>query len=218
MVASERMANEDAVREHVKKPEHVPDVTAHTARLLVITPLRIERAAVRRGLPEALVLRSGMGAARARAAALAATRIPADAVAVAGFCGAVAGGLRAGDVVVASEVRGSAGVTACESGSVVEALATLGIERVRVGPVASVDHLVRGAERAVLAGEGALAVDMESAWLAPAAAGRPFAVLRVVLDTPAREIHRPLTALADGIAAWRALRRAAPALALWARP
>ena len=29
----------------------------------------------------------------------------------------------------------------------------------------SVDHLVHGAERARLAGEGALAVDMESAWL-----------------------------------------------------
>jgi 4-hydroxy-3-methylbut-2-enyl diphosphate reductase len=196
----------------------VADVNAHNARLLVIAPLRIERMAVRRGLPEALVLRSGMGAARARSAALAATRIPADAVAVAGFCGAVAGGLRAGDVVVASEVRGPAGVTGCASGPVVAALAALGIERVRVGPVASVDHLVRGAERGVLAGEGALAVDMESAWLAPAAAGRPFAVLRVVLDTPAREIHRPPTALADGLAAWRALRRAAPALALWARP
>ena len=194
------------------------DVHAHNARLLVISPLRLERAAVRHGLPEALVLRSGMGAVRARSAALVAARIPADAVAVAGFCGAVAGGMRAGDVVVASEVRGPAGSTPCESGPVVVALAALGIERVRVGPVASIDHLVRGAERGVLAGEGALAVDMESAWLAPGAAGRPFAVLRVVLDTPAREMHRPLTALADGLAAWRALRRAAPALALWARP
>jgi len=195
----------------------VADVNVHNARLLDITPLRIESAAVRRGLPEALVLRSGLGSARARSTALVAARIPADAVAVAGFCGAVAEGLHAGDVVVASEVRGPARVTACSSGPVVAALVALGIERVRVGPVASIDHLVRGAERGVLADEGALAVDMESAWLAPAAAGRPFAVLRVVLDTPAREIHRPLTALADGIAAWRALRRAAPALAMWAR-
>jgi 4-hydroxy-3-methylbut-2-enyl diphosphate reductase len=57
---------------------------------------------------------------------------------------------------------------------------------------------------------------MESAWLAPAAAGRPFAVLRVVLDTPSREVFRPFATLAGGVAAWRALRRAAPALALWA--
>ena len=76
---------------------------------------------------------------------------------------------------------------------------------------------MRGAERFALAGEGVLAVDMESAWLAPAATGRPFAVLRVVLDTPAREIYRPLATLAGGLTAWRALRRAAPALALWAR-
>ena len=68
---------------------------------------------MRRGLPGALVLRSGMGAARSRSAALAAARMPADAVAVAGFCGAVAAGLRPGDVVVASEVRGPGGVTAC---------------------------------------------------------------------------------------------------------
>jgi 4-hydroxy-3-methylbut-2-en-1-yl diphosphate reductase len=192
-------------------------VNAHNARLLLIAPLRIERAAVRRGLPEALVLRSGMGAARARSTALVAARIPAGAVAVVGFCGAVTGDLHAGDVVVASEVRGPAGVTGCASGPVAAALAALGIEGIRVGPVASVDHLVRAAERRVLAGEGALAVDMESAWLAPAAAGRPFAVLRVVVDTPARELYRPLATVAGGLAAWQALRRAVPALALWAR-
>ena len=156
-------------------------------RLLVVAPMRIERLAVRPGLPEALVLRSGVGAARARAAALAGALIPAGAVAVAGFCGAVAAGLRPGDVVVASELRGAAGVTALASGPLVAALTALGIERVRVGPVASADHVVRGAERGVLGGEGVLAADMESAWLAPAAAGRPFAVLRVVLDTPERE-------------------------------
>jgi hypothetical protein len=40
--------------------------------------------------------------------------------------------------------------------------------------------------------------------------------LRVVLDTPERELHRPLATLAGGVTAWRSLRRAAPALALWA--
>ena len=144
------------------------------ARLLVITPMRIERAAVRHGLPDALVVRCGMGAARARAAAPLAASLPAAAVAVAGFCGAVDEGLRPGDVVVASEVRGPESVTRCASGPLVAALAALGIGRVRVGPVASVDHLVRGAQRGVLAGAGVLAVDMESAWLAPAAAGSPL--------------------------------------------
>ena len=109
------------------------------------------------------------------------------------------------------------GVVHCRAEPVVAALAALGIAHVHVGPVASVDHLVHGAERRVLADEGVLAVDMESAWLAPAAVGRPFAVVRVVLDTPAREIYRPLATLAGGLQAWPALRRAAPALALWAR-
>jgi 4-hydroxy-3-methylbut-2-en-1-yl diphosphate reductase len=194
----------------------VADANANSARLLVIAPLRIERTAVRRGLPGALVLRSGVGAGRARATAQLAARIPAAAVAVAGFCGAVGEGLRAGDVVIASEVRGPEGVTPCASEPLAAALAALGIERVHVGPLASVDHLVRGAQRGLLAGEGALAVDMESAWLASAAAGRPFAVMRVVLDTPAREIYRPLATLTGGLKAWQALRRAVPALALWA--
>ena len=195
----------------------MPGLNTHDARLLVIAPLRIERAALRCGLPGALVLHSGMGAARSRAAASSAACIPAVAVAVAGFCGAVSGGMLPGDVVVASEVRGPEGVTTCEARPVVAALAALGIENVRVGPVASVDHVVGGAERRALAAGGALAADMESAWLAPAAAGRPFAVLRVVLDTPERELSRPLTTLAGALAAWRALRRAAPALALWAQ-
>jgi 4-hydroxy-3-methylbut-2-enyl diphosphate reductase len=158
-----------------------------------------------------------MGAARARSAGLAAARIPADALAVVGFCGATTGGLRAGDVVVASEVRGPDGVTECAARPVVEALAAVGVERVHVGPVVSADHVVHGPERAVLAAEGAFAADMESAWLAPGAAGRPFTVVRVVLDTPASELRRPWAMLSGAVAAWLALRRAAPALALWAR-
>ena len=193
------------------------DVNAHIVRLLVLTPLRIEQAAVRRGLPGAMVLRSGMGAANARAAAFVAAGIPAAAVAVAGFCGAVAGDPRAGDVVVASEVRGPEGVTVCDVRPVVAALEAQGIERISVGPIASADHVVHGAERGALAAQGVLAADMESAWLAAGAAGRPLAVVRVVLDTPAREIYRPLATLAGGVAAWQALRQAAPALALWAQ-
>ena len=85
-----------------------------------------------------------------------------------------------------------------------------------MGPVASSFRPVWGAGRAAFADQGVLAADMESAWLAQAAAGRPFAVLRVVLDTPDRELYRPLATLTGAVAAWRTLRRAAPALALWA--
>jgi 4-hydroxy-3-methylbut-2-en-1-yl diphosphate reductase len=191
--------------------------TAGEGRLLAVAALRMERAAVRRSLPGALVLRCGMGAAQARAAVPLVARAPGDAVAVVGFCGAARQGLRAGDVVVASEVRGPEGVIACSSGPLVAALAALGIERVHVGPIASADHVVRGAERDLLARQGVLAVDMESAWLASGAAGRPFAVLRVVVDTPERELTRPLATLTGTLDAWRALRRAAPALSAWAQ-
>ena len=122
--------------ERDSEPATVADVNAHIVRLLVLTPLRIERAAVRRRLPGATVLCSGMGAADARAAAFVAAGMPADAVAVAGFCGAVAGGLRAGDIVVASEVRGPEGVTICDARSVVAALEAQGIGRISAGPIA----------------------------------------------------------------------------------
>lgn len=188
-----------------------------TARLLVVTPLRLERSAVRGRLPEALVVCSGMGAARATAAARAFAGIPFEALAVAGFCGAAAGHLLPGDVVVAAEVRGPDGIHECETAALVAALAAVGVARVRVGPLACADHVVRGAERRGLADAGALAADMESAWLAPAAAGRPFAVVRVALDTPARELSRPLATISGAVTAWRTLRRLAPALTLWAQ-
>ena len=185
-----------------------------SARLLVVTPLHLERSAVRCRLPGALVVRSGMGAARA-AAARSVAPLPFDALAVTGFCGATAGYLRPGEVVVASEVRGPDGVHGCETDRIVAALGAIGIARVHVGPLACADHVVRGDERARLAAQGVLAADMESAWLAPAAAGRPFAVVRVVLDTPARGLLRPAT-ISGALAAWRTLRRLAPALTLWA--
>ena len=186
-------------------------------RLLLLVPMAVEAAALRRTVPGATVLRTGVGPARAAAAAVKASRLAGAAVAVGGFCGALTDDLRPGDIVVASEVRGPYGQgVRCSSEPLVAALRERGLQRVFVGPVVSVDHVVRGAERAILAAGGALAVDMESAWLAPAAAGRPFAVLRVVVDTPAREVTRPLATLIAGIKAWRALRRAGPALGAWA--
>ncbi len=55
-------------------------------------------------------------------------------------------------------------------------------------------------------------MDMESAWLAPGAGERPFAVVRVITDTPARELTNPLLTVAGGARAMAALRRAAGAL------
>jgi 4-hydroxy-3-methylbut-2-en-1-yl diphosphate reductase len=56
---------------------------------------------------------------------------------------------------------------------------------------------------------------MESAWLAAGAAGGPFAVVRVVLDSPSHELFRP-QALAGALRAAGSLRRAsAIALRSW---
>ena len=61
---------------------------------------------------------------------------------------------------------------------------------------------------------GAIAADMESVWLAPGAGGRPFAVVRVIVDTPAREL-RNLPATGGAVRAAWVLRRAAGAVGGW---
>ncbi|HEX9334397.1 MAG TPA: 4-hydroxy-3-methylbut-2-enyl diphosphate reductase [Pseudonocardiaceae bacterium] len=183
--------------------------------LVVAAPLRLEAMALRRGLPAELVVRTGMGPARSRRAATALRARKPAALAVAGVCGALTDELAAGDVVVASEVRSTDGVVACPSAPLLAgALRALGL-RVRVGPIVSVDHVVQGAERAELAATGALAVDMESAMLAEAAEGRPFAVVRVVVDTPSKPLVRPAT-VATGLTAIATLGRLGPVLRAWA--
>ena len=88
-------------------------------------------------------------------------------------------------------------------------------EGLSVGPVVSTDHMVHRRERISLALSGAIAVDMETAMLAGAAGGAPFAALRVIVDTPARPLFHPAT-LVSGITALRVLSRAAPILRAWA--
>src|SRR5205814_10683412 len=92
----------------------------------------------------------------------------------------------------------------------------LAVEGVPVsrGPIVSVPKMSRGRERARLGEDGSIAVDMESAWLASAAAGRPFAALRAVVDTPSQELVR-FSTMPNGIKAYRALGRAVRALESW---
>jgi len=62
---------------------------------------------------------------------------------------------------------------------------------------------------------GAMAVDMESVWLAAGAAERPFAVVRVVLDSPSHELLR-VQAVGGALRAASSLRKVAAALHAWA--
>jgi 4-hydroxy-3-methylbut-2-enyl diphosphate reductase len=86
--------------------------------------------------------------------------------------------------------------------------------KVRTGRIACVSRLALGERRRELHAGGAVAVDMESAWLAGGAAGRPFGVVRVVLDSPSHELLRPQAA-AGAVRAARALRNVARSLHEW---
>jgi 4-hydroxy-3-methylbut-2-enyl diphosphate reductase len=173
----------------------------------VYAPLRLEQAALR-GAPATLrVVRTGMGPARAQA-----SRVASGPGVVAGVGGALTAEARPGDLVVASEVRGPDATVACPSAPLLAgALRRLGL-RVHVGATLSSPHLVNGGTARPVAGE-ALAVDMESAWLATP--GEPFAVVRAIVDTPQHPLWSVGTP-ARGVAALRALRRAVPALHQWA--
>jgi 4-hydroxy-3-methylbut-2-enyl diphosphate reductase len=117
--------------------------------------------------------------------------------------------LSPGDLVVATEVGG---VTCPSAPLLAGELRRAGL-RVHLGPVVTVDHLVRKGERAELAASGAILADMESAPLAAAAADRPLAVVRAVSDTP----DRPVAGIVSGgLAALRSLRAAAPVVERWA--
>jgi 4-hydroxy-3-methylbut-2-enyl diphosphate reductase len=168
----------------------------------VCTPLLVERLALGR-LPGVRVLRTGMGARPA---------LPAGAALVAGVAGSLSLDVRPGDVVVASEVRGAGDPVPVPSAAALAAgLRRLGL-RVHVGPIVSRPKPVDGPARVQLAATGALAVDMESAYLAPAEGA--FAVVRTIVDTPDHPLWRPGTII-RGIKALWALRRAAPAIAQW---
>ncbi len=94
----------------------------------------------------------------------------------------------------------------CAAGDVAAALANAGLPIAR-GTLVSTDHLVNGGEREALLAEGARAVDMESAYLSALATGRRFAVVRVVVDTPSRELGHALHTAAAGARALRILGR-----------
>lgn len=180
---------------------------------VVATALHVEQAALRGPVRPVEVVHTGMGARSARTAA--ALRGSASGVLLAGVAGGLADGVEAGDLVVASEVVQDGRRTAIPSAPLLAgALRRRGL-RVHLGPLACSPQVVTGRRRAELAATGALAVDMESSSCLDALAGRPFAVVRAVVDTAAHPLLRPGTA-ARGLAALSALRAAAPALVDWA--
>ena len=180
---------------------------------LICAPLRIEARAIRRGLRDSQtppeVLRTGYGTTRAARQAEGMSQRSFGQMMIMGVGGGLTADLSVGDLVVGTEV----GDVTCASAPLLAGeLRRAGLPA-RTGRIITVDHLIRGAQRAKLAAEGWLCVDMESAPLAAAAGDRPVAVIRAVSDTP----HRPLAGIVSGgLAALRSLRAAAPVTERWA--
>jgi 4-hydroxy-3-methylbut-2-enyl diphosphate reductase len=180
--------------------------------IVVAAPLALEELLIRSGARGAHVRKTGMGPEKSLAAAESLRREPGQALLVLGFCGGLDAQSRPGEVIVADEVlatgdEGHEPVRAsCASPArLAAALSAAGLT-VRRGPIVGVGRIATGERREQLRAAGALAVDMESAWLAAGAAGRPFDVVRVVLDSPSHELMRP-QALGGALAAARVLRR-----------
>ncbi|MGF1425915.1 1-hydroxy-2-methyl-2-butenyl 4-diphosphate reductase [Kitasatospora sp. LaBMicrA B282] len=198
-----------------------------TAPLLALCALRPEEWALRGGdWANALggppvLARTGMGPARAGQAVstlLAAAPQGYGAVLMTGFCAALAPGTSPGEVVVADSVHCASGRSLTTDLPAVLAgkLTGLGLP-VRTGPLFTADRVVRGHQRRMLHRRGLLAVDMESAAVFDRLpAGLPVAAVRVVVDTPERELLRPGT-LPAGLRAFRVLRALVPALLGWHR-
>jgi 4-hydroxy-3-methylbut-2-enyl diphosphate reductase len=187
------------------------------SELLVVTALRTEYAALGGQLLAAQVGRYGIGMKRVQAWVPRIAALAPDAVVVAGVGGGVSPELRAGDVVVASEVRDDVGRTVLRAAApLVAALRQQGL-RVHIGPMVSTDHIVTGPERERLARTGALAVDMESSAVVRALPTRdlPVAVVRVIVDTAYTPLGR-LRTVGAGAKALRVLRRIGPSLRVWA--
>ena len=198
-----------------------------TRDLLVAAPLRIEAVLIssaarsKRSTQRALVCKTGMGPDRAKAAAGQLAGHAGSVMLVLGFCGGLDESSVPGEVIVAEEVYAAADEGHAEqrvrcdlTGQLVQRLTGLGL-KVRTGDVVCVSRLALGPRRAELHAGGAIAVDMESVWLAGGTGGRPFGVVRVVLDSPSHELLRPQAAC-GAVRAARALRRVAGALHEWA--
>jgi hypothetical protein len=165
-----------------------------SSTLLLLTPLRVEAFCARRGAPASRVVRTGMGRERSIAAVARLEPEGSGPAVVLGLGGGLGAGQQAGDVVVADEVSLAPG--AGEKGRTIaiplayplaDALRAAGM-RVSTGTVLSTPRLEHGAAARAACGDGgALAVDMESWWLAGAEPLRP-AVVRVLLDVPGREL------------------------------
>ena len=177
--------------------------------IVVLAPLSLEARAVRHGAPWADVRQIGMGPRRAaRSAELSIAAGGSQATLIAGFCGALDPDLEPGDIDPRQRAARDrpARFRATIRRSSPACCGAAGL-RVRIAPIASSQRLVLGERRRTLFRTGAVAVDMESAWLAPAVRQSPAG------DAAGRARHQPpraAPAAADGHRRGDRLPRVAP--------
>jgi 4-hydroxy-3-methylbut-2-enyl diphosphate reductase len=176
--------------------------------LTVVAPLRIEGWAI--GGP---VTAGGLGRAKAAATGRRLAARPGRApVALVGVAGGLAAGLRPGALLVATEVRTVDGTSVRVlpgAEEIARDLRQLGTS-VCTGPLVSSEKLIRSdRRRAELAASGAVAVDMEAAWLLDSLSDRPVAVVRAISDSCGHGM------VVGGLRALAALRGVRPSLERW---
>jgi len=152
------------------------------ADLAVLTALRSEAEAIGGGV---MLTGVGMEQAGTTGARMREQLAPGTPVALAGIARRLDPGLAPGALVVATELRTTDGrpprhLPAAEL--VAGDLARLGLH-VRTGPLVSSSWPLSAEEARALAADGAIAWDMESAWLARQLPDHPIAVVRAIVET-----------------------------------
>lgn len=149
----------------------------------VVAAMGVEAWAVRRRVPRIRIVRAGIGLATLT------ERVSTPVALSVGLAGGLLARHEPGTVVIPSRIAAAGGgATECDG----EWAAALRAASRRLGyatlddPVVTTSMLVTDADRHRFAQQGFVAADMESAGIASLA--KRFAVLRVILDTPAHEI------------------------------
>jgi hypothetical protein len=186
---------------------------------LFLVPLGLEARAVARGAGAANIERIGMGPVKSTAARVRVERRVTDGrpLVVLGVGGGLVTGMNPGDVVVGTSVQimsQEPSIPLAYAPEVAGLIRSAGLSVVEA-PIISSPKIISGeGERREAAAFGAVAVDMESYWCAPLSARHPFAVVRVLLDTPEYELFSPRIP-ATVLRAWKSLSRVARSLRGW---